>query len=180
MRTLHLLALASLSACASSTVHTGAREAETVRIAGSQGGQLRVTSNAQASVTRIAFPMGKVWHALPAAFENLGIPITAVDTGTHTISNGGLKFRRVLGSAPLGRYIDCGSTQVGESADSYDVYLTVVSQVEEDPATGLAVLHTIFESMARPIVFSREYSRCSSRGELERRLATAVTDQLMR
>lgn len=180
MRMLHLLALAALSACASSTVNTGAREAETVRIGGRQGGQLRVTSNAQASVSRIAFPIGKVWHALPAAFENLGIPITAVDTGTHTISNGGLKIRRVLGSAPLARYVDCGSTQVGENADSYDVYLTVVSQVEEDPATGLATLHTIFESMARPIAFSREYSRCSSRGELERRLAAAVMDQLMR
>ena len=180
MRAAYLLSLAALSACASSTVNTGSREAETVRIAGSQGGQLRVTSSAQAHVTRIAFPMGKVWHALPAAFENLQIPITAVDTGTHTISNGGLKIRRVLGSAPLSRFIDCGSTQIGENADSYDIYLTVVSQVEEDPATGLAILHTFFESMARPIAFSREYSRCASRGELERRLAAAVMDQLMR
>ena len=180
MRTLQLLALAALSACASSTVQTSARESETVRIAGKQGGQLRITSNAQASITRIALPMGKVWHALPAAFATLGIPITAVDTGTHTISNGGLKIRRVLGSAPLGRYIDCGSTQIGENADTYDVHLTLVSQVEEDAPSGLALLRTTFESMARPIAFSREYSRCSSRGELERRLAAAVMDQLMR
>ena len=179
MRALHLLSLAALSACASSTAGTGARESETMRIAGVQGGELRITSSAQASVTRIAFPIGKVWHALPAAFDNLGIPITAVDTGTHTISNGGLKTRRVLGTAPLGRYIDCGSTQIGENADSYDVYLTVVAQVEED-ANGLAVLRTTFESMARPVSFSRDYSRCSSRGELERRLAAAVMDQVVR
>lgn len=178
MRTMHLLSIAALSACASSTVNTGAREAETVRIAGGQGGELRLTSNTQASVTRIAFPMGKVWHALPAAFEKLGIPITSVDTATRTISNGGLKTRRVLGSAPLGRFIDCGSTQIGDNADTYDVYLTVVSQVEEDKTTGLAVLRTTFESMARPISFSREYSRCSSRGELEKRMASAVMDQL--
>lgn len=180
MRASYVLSLAALCACASSsTAGSSAREAETVRIAGGQGGELRMTSSAQTNVTRIAFPMGKVWHALPAAFDNLGIPITSVDTGTHTISNGGLKLRRVLGSTPLGRYIDCGSTQVGENADSYDVYLTVVSQVEED-ANGLAVLRTTFESMARPISFSREYSRCSSRGELERRLAAGVMEQLMR
>jgi hypothetical protein len=70
------------------------------------------------------------------------------------------------------------STQVGENADSYDVYRTVVSQVEKDATTGLAILRTTFESTAHPIAFSREYSRCSSRGEFEKRLAAAVMDQL--
>ncbi|MEP7002231.1 MAG: hypothetical protein ABI969_17210, partial [bacterium] len=76
------------------------------------------------------------------------------------------------------RFIDCGTTQIGENADTYDVYLTVVSQLEENKTSGLAILHTTFEAMARPIAFSREYARCSSRGELEKRIANAVKAQL--
>ncbi len=179
MRVLVLLSLLSAAACASansSSEPPGA--ASTVRIAGAQGGELRMTSNAGANITRISFPIGKVWHALPAAFEELGIPITSVDTLTHTLSNGGFKTRRVLGPTPLSRYIDCGTTQIGENADSYDVYLTFVARVDEDPVTGLATLNTLFESMARPVAFSREYSACSSRGVLEKRLADAVLKQL--
>ena len=146
MRASYLLSLAALSACtSSSTVGSSAREAESVRIARGQGGELRMTSSAQTNVTRIAF------HGQGMARATRGV--------------GSLRRLR--------------QQHVGENADSYDVYLTVFSQVEED-ANGLAVLRTTFESMARPISFSREYSRCSSRGELERRLATAVMEQLMR
>ena len=105
-------------------------------------------------------------------------PFTTVDTARHTMSNDGFKLRRQLGSTPLSRYIDCGTTQIGENADSYEVFITVVAQLEEDERTGLTAMHTTFEAMARPIAFSREYSRCSSKGVLEKRLADAVTAQL--
>lgn len=132
----------------------------------------------QTTDARVDFPIGKVWHALPAAFESLGIPITEVDNATHTIANGGLKLRRELGKVSLSRYIDCGTTQIGENADSYDVYLTITSRVQEDPGSGLSVLRTNFEAMAKPVAFSRDYARCSSKGELEKRLVAAVKSQL--
>ena len=141
-------------------------------------GNLRMAAIDQTTDVKVDFPVGKVWHALPAAFEGLGIPITDVDNATHTIANGGLKIRRELGKVSLSRYIDCGTTQIGENADSYDVYLTVTSHVLEDPTSGLSVLRTNFEAMARPIAFSRDYSRCSSKGELEKRIAAAVKSQL--
>ncbi|MEP7001695.1 MAG: hypothetical protein ABI969_14505, partial [bacterium] len=69
--------------------------------------------------TPIDYPVGKAFHALPAAFEALAIPITDVDTVHHSLSNGGLKLRRQLGNVPLSRFIDCGTTQIGENADTY-------------------------------------------------------------
>ena len=178
MRTLWILSLAAVSACASTTTTVGRPETESVRIGSAESGNLRLTSITQANVSPIAFPIGKVWHAMPAAFDALAIPITAVDTALHTISNGGLKLRRQLGNVPLSRFIDCGSTQIGDNADSYDIYLTVVARLEEEKTSGLTTLYTTFEAMARPIAFSREYSRCSSRGVLEKRLADAVKAQL--
>jgi hypothetical protein len=53
-----------------------------------------------------------------------------------------------------------------------------VSQLEENKASGLTTLHTTFEAMARPIAFSREYARCSSKSILEKRIADAVKAQL--
>ena len=178
MRAVVLLSLAALSACASSTPGTARPETESVRIGGAERNNMRMTSITQTNVTPINFPIGKAWHAMPAAFDALSIPITTVDTARHTMSNDGFKLRRQLGSTPLSRYIDCGTTQIGENADSYEVFITVVAQLEEDEKTGLTAMHTTFEAMARPIAFSREYSRCSSKGVLEKRLADAVTAQL--
>lgn len=176
MRTIVALFCTLLTGCASATSGTAAPERETMRVTGA--GNLRMTAIDQTSDVRIDFPVGKVWHALPAAFEQLGIPITEADDATHTIANGGLKIRRELGKVSLSRYIDCGTTQIGENADSYDVYLTITVHVDEVPTSGLSVMRTTFEAMARPIAFSRDYARCSSKGELEKRITAAVKSQL--
>jgi hypothetical protein len=176
MRAVVVLSLISLSACASSGASTS-RPDETVRINGAGGGNLTLTSNAQAYVRRMPAPIEKVWIAMPAAFEALSIPITRVDTLTHSIANEGFKLRRQLGSTPLSRFIDCGSTQIGENADSYDVHFTISVQLRQEEG-GVTKLETMFEAMAKPVSFSREYSRCSSRGVLEARLADAVKAQL--
>lgn len=176
MRRLIVLSLVVFAGCASAPAGTATPDRETMRVSGA--GNLRMTSIEQTTESKVDFPVGKVWHALPAAYEALGIPITGADNPTHTISNGGLKVRRELGKTSLSRYIDCGTTQIGENADSYDVYLTISTSVDEVPATGLSALHTTFEAMAKPIAFSRDYSRCSSKGELEKRIADAVKAQL--
>jgi hypothetical protein len=171
-----LFPLALLLACGPATVASGGRAQETVRVAGA--GSFKTTSNATAHVDRLPFALGRVWKALPAAFEAVGVPITAIDTTNHVLSNGGLKVRRQLGSAPLGRLIDCGSTQIGENADTYDIYLTLQVQLESDEATGDTKLMTLLESMGKPVAFSGDYSRCSTRGVLEARLRDAVKAQI--
>jgi hypothetical protein len=176
MRALGVLSLIALSACASGG--STSRPDETVRISGVTGtGNLKITSNQYAHVSRISSPVDKVWLAMPGAFEALSIPISSVDTLTHAIANDGLKLRRVLGKTPLSRFIDCGNTQIGENADSYDVHLTIQVQLKPDEG-GNTKLETMFEAMAKPVSFSREYSRCSTRGVLEQRLAEAVKAQL--
>lgn len=179
MRVPPLLILLASIACASGAAPSGSGTSqETVRIMGAGNTNLTLTSNAGAQVTKIEAPPEKVWIAMPAAFAKLGIPITDVDTVHQRIGNSGLKIRRQLGSTPLSRFIECGSTQIGDNADSYDVFLTVSSTVRRDPDTGLATLETLFESQAKPVAFSREYARCSTKGVLEQRIVEAVRAQL--
>lgn len=172
-----VLSLVALSACAHATSATESVAApRQVRIEGA--GSVNVNSTVSAHVERIELPVDLVWKALPAAFDAMSIPITDVDSVHHVMSNGGLKIRRQLGSTPLGVFMDCGSTQVGENADTYDVHLTMSVEVQPDPATGNTKLLLLMESAARPIAFSREYTRCTTRGKLEQRFAAAVKKQL--
>ena len=176
MRALVVLSLTMLAGCASASGGSASPDTETMRVTGA--GNLHMAAIDQTTDARISFPIGKVWHALPAAFDKLAIPITQADDATHTIANSGLKLRRVLGDAPLSRYIDCGTTQIGENADSYEVFLTITTKLDEEPSSGLSIMRTTFEALARPIAFSREYSRCSSKGVLEKKLVEAVQAQL--
>jgi hypothetical protein len=180
MRVSFVIVMAALSACASSGAATNSPTQETVRITGSGTGNtsLTLSSNAGSQVTRIEADPEKVWLALPGAYAKLAIPITEVDTLQRKIGNSGLKVRRQMAGTSLSRYIECGSTQIGDNADSYDVFLTVSTVVKADPNTGLSTIETLFESQAKPVSFSREYARCSTKGLLETRIAEAVKAQL--
>jgi hypothetical protein len=179
MRVYSILVLIAVAGCASSgsSPESSPRQ-ETVRIMGAGGpASLPVTSNSGSQVTKIMADADKVWLALPGAYEKLAIPITEVDTLHRRVANSGLKIRRQMGGTSLSRYIECGSTQIGDNADSYDVYLTVSTSVKSDGA-GAATIETLFESQAKPVSFSREYARCSTKGLLETRIAEAVKAQL--
>jgi hypothetical protein len=118
----------------------------------------------------IPFPVAQVWDALPVVYESLGIPVTRLDATKHVVGNPGFKRRRQLGSVSLARYLDCGRGQGGPSAETYEVHLTVLTEVQPAaPAAGTTVA-TLVDAMAKPVTFSGEYVRCSSSGALEARI----------
>jgi hypothetical protein len=80
---------------------------------------------------------------------------------------------RVLGKIPLTRIIDTGSTQGFPSAESYDVQISVLTQAKSGEG-GLATLTTTVQAVGRPMAFSGEYVRCSSKGVLETMIADGV------
>jgi len=175
MRAASVLLLATLSACASST--SGSPAVTPIRSQGTVG--MSVDSRAHTYTQAIAYPVDQVWRALPAVYDSLKIPLNTLDAKTHTIGNDGFKIRRQLGTITLSKYIECGTTQIGPNADSYEVVLTVLTQVE--PGTsGAAKVTTTFESSARPLAFAQEYSRCSSKGVLEARLMDVLRSRLTR
>jgi hypothetical protein len=184
MRVVGALLTLGLAACASSgSSLERPSTTETVRVVGgaTSGGIAMgvVPSPVSAREAIVAAPIDRVWAVLPAAFLTLGIPLSTTDPATHLAGNQGLNVRRHLGSTPLVRYLDCGNTQMGPSAETYDIRLAVTTQLLADSTTGGGTrLHTLVEAMGRPVAFSGEYSRCSSLGVLESRLADAVKAEL--
>ena len=126
----------------------------------------------------VPYAPDKVWRALPAVYDSLGIPVSTLDPAKRVIGNEAFKVRGRLKSTPLSRYIDCGSsTQIGPNADSYDVVLTLVTNVR--PAEGGATtVNNTFSAVARPANFSQDYSQCSSRSTMETRFLTVLNSVL--
>jgi hypothetical protein len=171
------LSFAALAACSGNPPLGGAPAPETIRVSGPGGGAVTVTSNAMAGVSIVAGPIAKVWRVLPFAYDSLGLAIVTLDSANHLIGNGDMKLRRQLGGVPLSRFLDCGNTQIGYNADSYDVVLTVRTQLRSDDS-GATTMTTMVTAMAKPVAFSQAYSNCSSTGKLEMRLADAIRAKL--
>ena len=165
--------LALLAACAGSNpspISSAAPQTLSVQNAGS----VTLSRNDGPNELSVPLTVAQVWAVLPAVYDSLGIQLTTVDGRTHLIGNAGFKARQRLGSARLSKYFECGQTQIGPNADSYDMYLVVMTEVRAAPNGGGSTLVTTNEASAKPIAFSQDYSRCSSQGTLEPRIRDLV------
>lgn len=176
MRGFFLIGIVALSGCASSNVAPGSAGAETARVVGGAGeGAVHAISTGApiAGASTVAAPADKLWSALPAVYDSLGIPRSVLDPSSRMIGNRGLQIRRQLGGVRLSKYLDCGSAQARPSADFYDVNLSVVTQLQAIDAGNTRVVTTV-DAMGRPVSFSGEYIRCATTGEIESRISSML------
>lgn len=145
------------------------------------GGNLniRVRPDEMRSSFIVAAPIDRVWRALPATFDSLGIPGAVVDAAARRYGSTGFRVRRRLGTAPVSRYFDCGQTQIGENADEYNVQLQVVATLSTGTA-GTTNVEVLLDALARPVAFSQGYQACSTRGTLDARLIERLRTELSR
>jgi hypothetical protein len=173
MRILLLFSAALLTACASSGNSELGGNERTVHLADGTGGFLRLRGSDGARIVNLTYPMDKVWRALPTVFDSLGIPLTDLNPATHILGNSGMKVHKTLGKVSLSKYLECGSTQGYPSAETYDIQISVRTQVE-DAGNGATSIGTLVEAAGRPMAFAGEYVRCTTKGELESRIAESV------
>jgi hypothetical protein len=167
MRAITLLGVAGLIGCASSNTAPGTSPSGNVRVRGVEGVEVLSTGGVPiAGKSTIAVPLAKVWTSLPDAYQSLSIPLTAVEPQDHLLGNRGMQIRRRLGNAPLSRFINCGSAQGEESANSYAINLSVITQLEERDSTHTTVTTTV-DAVGKPVLFSGEEVRCATTGALE-------------
>ena len=67
---------------------------------------------------------------------------------------------------------------MGPNADSYEVFLVVMVHTSAGSVQGATKMTTMVDASARSIAFSQAPNRCSTNGELEKRLIAAVKAQL--
>jgi len=175
---LGVAAVAFVSACASGGGSSAPVRPATQTMGSADVGTITVTNTVTADVSHLAATVDAVWRIMPSIYDSVAVPITTLDPASHSIGNQGFKIRGRLGKSYLSKFIDCGSsTQIGPNADTYEVYLSVVSSVRPEGTAG-ATLSTIVDAKARPINFNQGYSNCASTGNLEIKIADLVKARL--
>jgi hypothetical protein len=166
------------AACASAAGPT--QRTETVYIPGATGAMSVTGENGSVSVT-LAAPLQSVWRLVPMAFDSAGVPLSLIDPKTHAIGNEGFKVRQKLGKERLSTYFECGTTQVGPNADSYELFITVMSHLQPVKGDTTKTRMTVqVTGAAKPLQFAQDYSRCTSKTMLERRMLDVVSGALKR
>lgn len=182
MRRLASLCVVSVVACAGSNATPEASPAPVeqhvqISTAGSQtslGSSLNLVPSSGLTSHHFAAPIEQVWKVLPAVFDSLGVPVGLLDPRAHAIGNNGFKVRGKLGKVGLARYIDCGTTQIGPNAESYDITLTLTTTLSSTPDGATAMSMNLLAS-AKPMAFGQDAFPCSSKGALEKRVTDLVT-----
>lgn len=140
--------------------------------AGSEDVHLR--PDLSASRASLEFAAGRVWGALPTAYKVLPIPIDALDSARRSISGSALIYRQFL-RRPVSDFVDCGSTIVGPSADTYNVRVRIQSRVDS-LTSSTSSLSTRVEAMGSS--HGGTTVRCTSSGALERLVSDQVKELL--
>ena len=106
----------------------------------------------------------RVWPALVEVYEELGLALTGADSGERILETRNVRVSRI-GGRRMSWWVDCGSASMGPRADSYDVHLTLTTQVVARGSAGSRV-RQVAEAWASPRTRSGSRVHCTSRGRL--------------
>lgn len=171
-----------LAACASSgTVNAGStveRHTTGVTYTGAGGSVVNVELETRSIIETRAMMVTntpqELWAAIPLAYGDLGIPLSAYDSVQLYVGNPGyIVPRGRVGTRRISAYLNCGADPLGSAlADRYAVRLNVVSRVQT--RDGATFLETQVSGEASQRGTAGNPVPCASTGLLEEDLANAV------
>jgi hypothetical protein len=169
MRIAPFILISALASCATSQGGDPPATTETVRVV-SPGSTVAVTMMAShaAKAVEIDGPPAAVFSLLAAVYQEVGIDVNHLDSRNRVLGHNDLRLRRRLGNVPLSRYLDCGRTQGGSNADTHEVTMQVQTQVRDN--TSNSTVRTTLTATSTSVNFPGAPVRCSSTGELEKRI----------
>jgi hypothetical protein len=167
--------VAALAACASGSGSGPVRAARPVPELSVPGlhGTLDPNSEVPSSTTQLAAAPDSVWNALVKVYAGLGLPVTGIDTGARVLDSVDQRLRSV-GGRRLTDLVDCGGSY--GSASTYDIYLTVRTQLKAGESGGTLSSTQVTASAKPPTGSSR--IQCSSSGGLEQMIAARLREAL--
>ena len=180
-----LLVLCAVAACApTNTPPEVTPSAQTVRVTGAMGTGTAVNSSTRTSATfdvrfdTLPVRLDAVWKVLPAVYGGLEIPISTYDAEKNMMGNSGMKVYRRLGQNQLTKILDCGRTQIGPNADSYEIVLSVITTVGKAGSAN-TVVATNIEASGQPMNYAGGQTRCRTKGELEKQIVLMLRTRLL-
>ncbi len=172
---LALLMVGTLGACASSGPGAGGRPSpERTMVEGGGYGGIELFTEPGVGERTIEAEVADVWKNLPGVYEQLEIPVTLSNPGKKEMGNRGYRARRIEGER-MSKYFRCGIGMLGALADEYNITLSVVTRLSDEPGGGTKILTTV-DAIGRPRATSGNPLRCESSGALELRVAQLLSE----
>ena len=174
-----LLVLALAASCASSgsSPDPGLAPPTERVIAADTHGAYRTTVPPNAKAHLSASP-SRVFDALKSVYAALGVPPAIDDPATGRIGNTDFWKTGKLGAEPISQYLNCGDSIMGPAADTYRIYISVVSQVHPD-GKGETDLETALVAQARNMEgTSSDRVACGTTGRLEELIRQRLIEKL--
>ncbi len=141
--------------------------------------QTRAVSEDVVRATSAPAAPGRVWEVLPAAYEELKLPVTMRTNEQRQLGSQGRRVRGSIGGTRMSLMFSCGvGATGGDAADSYELTIDVVSQVVAGATPNESLVRTMASGIAKPLMTSGEPVRCVSSGRLEEKVAAAVVKRL--
>ena len=180
-----IMILCGVVGCASAnTPATVAPPAQTVRVTGSSGTGTAVNSSTRTTATydvridTLPVKLDLIWKTLPAVYSALEIPIAEFDAEKNMLGTGGMKIYRRIGQTQLTKVLDCGRTQIGPNADSYEIIMSVATTLGKVDSAS-TVVFTNIEASGQPMNYAGGQTRCRTRGELEKQIMLMLRTRLL-
>lgn len=174
-RILGAIAVTTVTGCASGV--SPAHRTESTYIPGA--GLLSITGENGTISAVLGARLESAWRMLPIAFDSVGVQLSLIDPKKYLMANEGFRIRQKLGKERLSTYFECGTTQVGPNADSYEMYITVHSNLTPVKGDSTRTRMTVaITAVAKPLQFAQDYSRCTSKTILERKMLDIMASAL--
>jgi hypothetical protein len=179
MRAIAAVLIVIVSACASSGSQPESQIARpTERIVASDAqGVIRTSNPSNARVT-IEAPPSRVLAVIKAVYDEVGIPSATVDATSGTISAPTFNKMRKFGNENLSMYFNCGDSLNGNIANTYRIYITVVTAVRANGKGGAELETALTGSAADMGGASSGRVQCGTTGRLEEMIENGVRQKV--
>ena len=172
-----LMALVAAAACVSAPTGEGERplvDVATTNLSGYQN--LQLTQDLEYITKEIPVDVTLAWGVLPGVYQEIGIPVATTDPSKMMVANPGFEVQRIAGSR-MNRFLDCGTSRTGPMANSYQVTLTVSTELTE-VAEGQTEVKSLVTGQAINRSTAGYPISCSSRETLEELIADKIAETL--
>jgi hypothetical protein len=133
-----------------------------------------VAASYTAIATSVPVRPDSAYKLLQAAYAKLEIPVSQQDPKVRSTGNDGLKVRRRIAGLTMQSVLDCGDKMGLQNAETWDIFLNILSFVQADGPDGSTISTRIQATGHDPAVSDREGIPCGTKGELETKIGNTV------
>jgi hypothetical protein len=173
-----LLPMLVLAGCASAASSPGESARQPVILTTDQG--VIQGERPQATELTMAASPVIVWSITKRVYQGLDIPVTVENPAAHQIGNPDFWKTRAVGQMRMGQLVNCGIGMTGPKADSYRIYMSLLTTVDPDGKGGTR-LRTLLVAFGQDVAGgSTDRIPCGTTGVLESAMNEAIRNALGR